>query len=210
MWFNPKPEYLPGKQLVVTDLLSRKPLRDSVEAITVQQEEDVSLYVKTTVSQWSASSSKLDQLRRATTDDEQLQMAIQFTQQCWLRYAQDIPLGLGPLFKARQRLSIAEDLLVYDYRIVVPRSMRQEILSRIHDGHPGVVKSHERAKMSVWWPGLSDEISTMVENCSHCQIRRTTQRSEPLVTAPLPYRAWSQLAADLCELKGKTYLVVID
>ena len=60
MWFYPKPEYLPGKQLVVADLLSRKPLRGSVEAIIVQQEEDVSLYVKTIVSQWPASSSKLD------------------------------------------------------------------------------------------------------------------------------------------------------
>ena len=50
-----------------TDLLSRKPLRESVEAITVQLEEDVSLYVKTTVNQWPGLSSKLDQLRRATT-----------------------------------------------------------------------------------------------------------------------------------------------
>ena len=64
--------------------------------------------------------------------------------------------------------------------------------------------------MSVWWPGLSDEISTTVENSSHCQIGRSTQRSEPVVTAPLPDRAWSRLAADLCELKGKKYLVVID
>ena len=95
-------------------------------------------------------------------------MTIQFTQQGWPRYAQDIPLGLGPLFETRHRLSIAEDLLVSDDRIVVPRSMRQEILSRIHDGHPGVVESRERAKMPVWWPGLSGEISTMVEKCSHC------------------------------------------
>ena len=43
MWFNPKSEYVPGKQLVVADLLSRKPLRESVEAITLQLEEDVSL-----------------------------------------------------------------------------------------------------------------------------------------------------------------------
>ena len=79
----------------------------------------------------------------------------------------------------------------------------------MHDGHPGSSKI-ERAKMSVWWPGLSDEISTMVENCSHCEIRRTTQCSEPLVTTPLTDRTWSHLAADLCELKGKKYLVVID
>ena len=146
MWFNKKPEYVPGMQLVAADLLSRKPLRESVEAITVQQVEDVSLYVKTTVSQWPASSSKLEQLRRATTDDEQMQMAIRFMQQGWPRYAQDIPLGLGPLFKACHLISIAEDLLVCDDRIVVSRSMRQEILSRIHDGHPGVVKERERER----------------------------------------------------------------
>ena len=119
-------------------------------------------------------------------------------------------MGLGPLYEARHHLSIAEDLLVYSDRIVVPISMRPEILSRIHDGHPGVVKSRERAKMSVWWPGLNDEIATLVQKCSHCQIGRATQRSEPLVTTPLPDGAWSHLAADLCELKGKKYLIVID
>ena len=41
MWFNPKPENVPGKQLVVADLLSRKPLGESIDAITLQQEEDV-------------------------------------------------------------------------------------------------------------------------------------------------------------------------
>ena len=133
-------------------------------------------------------------------------MAIQFTQNGWPKYAQDVPIGLRSLYEARNYLSIAEKLLVYDDRIVVPKSMREEIL----DGHPGIVKSRERAKMSVWWPGLSGEISTMVERCSHCQIGRSTQRSEPLVTTPLPKRAWSHIAADLCELNGKKYLVVID
>ena len=108
-------------------------------------------------------------------------MAIQFTQHGWPKYAQDVPIGLRPLYEGR-----------------------------IHDGHPGIVKSRERAKMVVWWPGLSGEISTMVERCSHCQIGRSTQRSEPLVTTPLPKRAWSHIAADLCELNDKIYLVVID
>ena len=58
-------------------------------------------------------------------------------------------------------------------------------------------------KLSVWWPGMSGEICAMVERCSHCQIGRSTQRSEPLVATPLPKRAWSHIAADLCELNGK-------
>ena len=143
MWFNPKPEYVPGKQLVVADLLSRKPMKTSIDTVTRQLEEDVSQYVNVAISQWPASSNKLGQLIRATADDRQMQSAIQYTRQGWPRYAQDVPLGLGPLYEARHHLSIAEDLLVYGDRIVVPISMRSEILSRIHDGHPGVVKSRE-------------------------------------------------------------------
>ena len=157
---QPKARVCAGKQLVVAELLSRKPLRESIDAITLQQEEDVTLHVITHVNNWPASPGKLGQIRRATTDDEELHMAIQFTQHGWPKYAQDVPIGLRPLYEARNHLSIAEELLVYDDRIVVPKSMRQEILDRIHDGHPGIVKSRERAKMSVWWPGLSGEIST--------------------------------------------------
>ena len=67
------------KQLVVADLLSRKPLTESIDAITLQQEDDVSLHVITHVNNWPASPGKLGQMRRATTEDEELQMAIQFT-----------------------------------------------------------------------------------------------------------------------------------
>ena len=152
MWFNPKHEYMPGKQLVVADLLSRMPLTESIDAITLQQEENESLHVITHVNNWPASPGKLGQIRQATTEDEELQMAIQYTQHGWPKYAQDVPIGLRPFYEAHNHLSIAEELLVYDDRIVVPKSKRQEIIGRIHGGHPGIVKSRERAKMSVWWP----------------------------------------------------------
>ena len=127
MWFNLKPEYVPGKQLVVADLLSGKPLRESIDAITLQQEEDVSLHVIKHVNNWPASPGKLGQIRRATPEDEELQMAIQFTHHGCPKYAKEVPRVLPPLYEARNHLSIAEELLLYDDRIVVPKSMRSSI-----------------------------------------------------------------------------------
>ena len=80
---QPKSSVCTGKQLVVADLLSRKPLRESIDAITLQQEEDVSLHVITHVNNWPASPGKLGQIRRTTTEDEELHMAIRVTQHGW-------------------------------------------------------------------------------------------------------------------------------
>jgi len=49
----------------------------------------------------------------------------------------------------------------------------------------------------------------MVENCSTCAKDRP-ELKEQLVSTSFPSRPWERLAADLFELKGKVYLIVVD
>ena len=87
--------------------------------------------------------------------------------------------------------------------------MRLQVLDKVHEGHQGIVKSRERAKTSVWWPGLSCEIQDMVENCKICAKYRQ-QRAEPLIPTPFPERPWQVIATDLFELDNLNYLIVVD
>lgn len=37
-------------------------------------------------------------------------------------------------------------------------SLQQKILAQLHEGHQGIHKSKERARISVWWTGITQNI----------------------------------------------------
>ncbi|XP_060064739.1 uncharacterized protein K02A2.6-like [Ylistrum balloti] len=94
-------------------------------------------------------------------------------------------------------------------RLVIPSSMRAEVLQKLHEGHQGIVKCRERAKNSVWWPGLSREIEDIVKTCPSC-LKHRIERPEPLMPTDFPDRPWQKLGSDLFYWKGVNYLLVID
>ena len=94
-------------------------------------------------------------------------------------------------------------------RVVIPAALRLEMLDRIHTGHQGISKCRERARQSLWWPGLSRQLEELVKNCSECR-KFTNQRSEPLIPTALPDLPWQRVGTDLFELKGHSYLLIVD
>uniref|UniRef100_A0A8C5D830 Gypsy retrotransposon integrase-like protein 1 n=1 Tax=Gouania willdenowi TaxID=441366 RepID=A0A8C5D830_GOUWI len=83
--------------------------------------------------------------------------------------------------------------------IVIPRTLRAEILQKIHDGHQGLTKCRDRANASVWWPGLFVEVKNTVESHQTCQEQKRAHQREPLISTLLPNRPWKRIALDLCE-----------
>ena len=49
----------------------------------------------------------------------------------------------------------------------------------------------------------------LVTNCSNC-AKDCPEPTEPLMSSSFPSRPWERLAADLFELAGKVYLIVVD
>ena len=99
---------------------------------------------------------------------------------------------------------------MYADRIVVPTSLRSEMLDRIQQGHQGITKCLERIKISVWWPEITKDVKRIVAACEHCQTFKPSQPKEPLLMTPLPSRPWDKLGIDLCLYGGQNYLVMVD
>ena len=63
-------------------------------------------------------------------------------------------------------ISLHSGLLLRGRRIIIPRRLRADALRRLHDGHQGITKTHANVASSVWWPGICQDITKIVQNCA--------------------------------------------
>ena len=209
MRFDLEAEHVPGKDLVVADTLSRAPLLTQVSCDDQMVTEEVTLFVDN-IQLKGFSGNRLNEVRQATDGDGELQEIIQLTLKGWPEYARDVAPHLRKYYEFRGHLSVSEGMLLYDDRIFVPKSMRHDVLTKLHAGHQGVTKCRKLAQETVFWPGLSDDIKKVVESCQQCQEHQRRQRHEPLAPTPLPSRPWERVGTDLFEDSGVHFVVVTD
>ena len=87
--------------------------------------------------------------------------------------------------------------------------MRLQILDCIHTGHLGLTKCRSRARISVWWPGLSTQIGELITRCHTCAKEQPTPR-ELLMPSSFPARPCERVATDLYDFQGRKYIIVVD
>ena len=134
MRYNPKATHVPGKQLIVADTLSRSPV-SSPEACVTKTFFEVHIYVNEVIKSWPMSCDRIEEIKLATNQDDVMQEAIKCTIEGWPQHPKDVPRHLARFYAERSRLSVADRLLIYDGRIVIPQSLRTKILEIIHHGH---------------------------------------------------------------------------
>ena len=54
-------------------------------------------------------------------------------------------------------------------RIVIPSSLRQQIISLAHQGHLCIIKAKQQLRSKCFWFQMDKEIETAINNCQQCQ-----------------------------------------
>ena len=116
----------------------------------------------------------------------------------------------GKIWAIKHHLSIDDDLIVYGCRLFVPISLRTTMLSRLHEAHQGIARSQARARLTIYWPNIDQDIKHFVDGCRHCQDRLPPHAKEPLIAKPTPDRPFQQLAVDFASYGGDQFLIMVD
>ena len=100
-------------------------------------------------------------------------------------------------------------LITKGARLVIPSTLRSKVLEQIHEGHLGIEKCMLKARDSVFWPGISNDIREAVEKCGICQA---SSKSSKLIgnVSDVPPHTWHTLGTDLFYWNKIDYLVIGD
>ena len=72
-----------------------------------------------------------------------------------------------------------------------------------------ITKTCVNAASSGWWPGISQDITKVVQNCATWEKYRR-ECIKPMKGTKFPERPWSRVGVDFFQHKNKHYLLAVD
>ena len=111
---------------------------------------------------------QLARFAEATKEDAILSDLQQVILSGWPDSKCQVPPNAQEFWNYRDELTVAQGLIVKGQKIVVPSSLRGEMLEKLHEGHLGINKTIARARDVLFWPRMSVEITEKIKNCPVC------------------------------------------
>lgn len=198
--------YVPGKKMYISDTLSRAPLPESMYELN----KNVEVHVGVLISSLEISKDRLNKFKEQTHTDKSLNSLIQFIKKGFPSDKNDIPIEVRPYLKFIDQIYLADGLVFKGESVIVPQSLRKEMLEIIHQGHFGMSRSIQYAKESLFWPNMVNDIKNVVRSCATCQQFSNNNSRQPLFSHQIKLLPWSKVGIDFMDFQGHKYLVCID
>ena len=115
------------------------------------------------------SDSRIEIIRRATEVDMTMTALKETILRGWPNEKTDVTPALHPYFSFRDELAVHEGLVFRGERVIIPMSERATLKVKIHSSHLGIDGCLRRAKESIFWPNMAQEIRDFISKCHVCR-----------------------------------------
>ena len=196
-------KHKPGTQLANADALSRLPLPDKPKFVPIPAD------IKILLNHLSDSIIKAPQIKTWTDQDPVLSRVRKLVQTGWSPSIK--ATELQPYSHCYTELSVIDGCLLRGSRVIIPPQGRQQVLSQLHDTHPGTSRMKSLARAYVWWPGVDKDIEQLVKQCEICQTHRPSPPQSVIHPWECPSAPWIRVHVDHAgPFLGKNFLLLVD
>ena len=215
MAYNFTAQWIKGKGNNAPDALSRNPVLDpqwddSLCEYDCQHHPEPSITEIRILQCDKHDSNRLHNLREEATKDPEYQQLHHTITRGFPDHRNQLPEACRHYWNIREHLTIDDGFIVYGCRLLIPASMRQKVLANLHESHQGAVRTKERARLSLYWPGIDNDIDNVVLSCKKCQDRLPSNCKEPIMSKPKPSRPFQEIAVDFGSYGGQQFLIMVD
>ncbi len=110
----------------------------------------------------------LEEVHQETSRDPLSQKIVQVLQNGSPLSKKALPDDLKEYWKYKSELSENGGFILKDRRIFIPSILGGKILEKLHKGDPGIHKTKQCVRQTVFWPRMNQDIENFVSKCSHC------------------------------------------
>ena len=190
--FKYTPHYLPGKDNVIADALSR----DVLVTAAIMPQGTLEC-----------------RIREEQLKDEQLRETIRLLGQETVVKAESNFLKF--VKKNDTRFTIALGALLCDSKLVVPSTMTTEVMQTFHsNGHFDAKRTLAQISQRFWWYRLSTDVHKFVQKCLTCATSKSSggmKSTHGSLPAPGPFELlFVDLVGPLPQCRGYSYLLTME
>ena len=186
--------YKPGPEIFLADWLSwhnhmegkDKPIKDmDIQVDAIQSLVDMLDCISIEEIQW------------ASLQDVHLQHLKTFIIAGWPHTKDELQTDIRPYWPYRDELAVIDCVLLKGRFIVIPDSLKQQVLIQLHINHMGIEKRKLLACESIFWHNINANIEAHIKLCATCLEFQQTQPKEKLMHHDIPLRPWVVIGADV-------------
>ena len=213
-------EHKPGKDNLFSDATSRHPVDspdddDSswIAYLTIHDDDDIGNDMETELLEIASNELRAitwNLVRHECMQDQMVQELSHTIVSGFPQSRDALPASIQPFWKFRHDLYIIDGVVLMRRRIIIPSSLRSEVLESLHSAHQGVTAMNERAKLEVYWPDITNDIQRVRDSCQDCNRIAPSQARLPSFEPSVPTTPFEGIVCDYFQFKGWNYLIAAD
>ena len=106
------------------------------------------------------------EIQQASSQDAHLQQLKSFIIAGCPDTKDELHVYLRPYWLYRDKLVVIDVIILKGRCIVIPNSLRQQVLNQLHTNHMGIEKTKLLGHKSVYWSSINADIESYIKHCS--------------------------------------------